>query len=45
MARTPAGIPYRSLNDELMIRCQLALPPSVPKLDRLRALGYKVGEA
>ena len=43
LARTPSGVAYRSLSDELMIRCQLALPPQVRKLDRLRALGYKPG--
>lgn len=38
---TPAGVPYRSLNDALMIQCQLALDKPVRKLDRLRALGYR----
>lgn len=38
--QTPSGVPFRSLNDELMIRCQLALPENLRKLDRMRALGY-----
>ncbi len=37
---TPTGVPFRSLNDDLMIRCQLALPEPARKLDRLRALGF-----
>jgi hypothetical protein len=39
--QTPTGVPYRSLNDELMIRCQLALPEADQKKDRLRSLGYQ----
>jgi hypothetical protein len=42
MRQTPSGVPFRSLNDELMIRCQLALPANQRKLDRLRALGYEI---
>ncbi|MSU64085.1 MAG: hypothetical protein EXS31_17110 [Pedosphaera sp.] len=37
---TSTGVPFRSLSDELMIRCQLALPETERKLDRLRALGH-----
>jgi hypothetical protein len=37
---TPTGVPFRSLSDELMIRCQLALPETERKHDRLQALGY-----
>jgi len=36
--QTPAGIRFRSLTDELMIRCELALPEKERKLDRLRLL-------
>jgi len=39
--KTPGGVAYRSLNDDGMIRCQLALPAGIRKLDRLRALGYE----
>lgn len=39
--QTPTGVPYRSLSDELMIRCQLALPEAEQKKDRLRKLGYR----
>jgi len=38
---TNSGIKFRSLSDELMIRCQLALPEPQRKLDRLRYLGYR----
>ena len=38
---TAAGVTFRSLSDELMIRCQLALPEQERKHDRLQALGYK----
>ena len=41
---TPSGIPFRSLSDELMIRCELALPESERKHDRLRALGHGTGQ-
>jgi len=41
MRQTPSGVPFRSLSDELMIRCQLGLPESERKHDRLRALGYR----
>jgi len=44
MHATPSGIPFRSLPDDLMIRCQLALGESERKHDRLRALGYREGE-
>src|ERR1041385_4152548 len=37
---TPTGVPFRSLSDDLMIACQLALPEAERKQDRLRALGY-----
>ena len=40
LRQTPSGVPFRSLSDELMIRCQLALPENLRKLDRLRSLGY-----
>jgi len=35
---TPTGVPFRSLTDELMVACQLALPENERKLDRLRLL-------
>jgi hypothetical protein len=41
MRQTPSGVPFRSLSDELMIQCQLGLPESERKNDRLRALGYR----
>ncbi len=41
MRQTPTSVPFRSLSDELMIRCQLALPEAERKQDRLRALGYR----
>jgi len=37
---TRSGVKFRSLSDDLMIRCQLALPEPQRKLDRLRYLGY-----
>jgi hypothetical protein len=40
---TPSAIPFRSLSDELMIRCQLALPEPIRKIDRMRALGHIPG--
>lgn len=45
LRRTPTGIEFRSLSDELMIKCQLALPKAVRKLDRLRALGFENPDA
>lgn len=42
LRQTPAGVPFRSLSDALMIQCQLALPERLRKLDRRRALGYGV---
>jgi len=41
---TPAGVPFLSLPDELMVSCQLALPAAERKQDRLRALGYIAGQ-
>lgn len=38
---TKSGIVFRSLSDDLMIRCQLALPEPRRKLDRMRFLGYQ----
>lgn len=43
--KTPSGIPFRSLSDELMILCQLALPEPLRKLDRIRSLGYDPRQA
>ena len=43
MRQTPSGISFRSLSDELMIQCQLALSEPERKQDRLRALGYRGG--
>lgn len=36
---TRAGVKFRSLSDDLMVRCQLALPETQRKLDRLRFFG------
>ncbi len=41
LRQTPAGVSYRSLSDDLMVRCQLALPEPERHVDRLRALGYR----
>jgi hypothetical protein len=35
---TGAGIPYRGISDEDMLRCQLALDPAEQRADRIRAL-------
>jgi hypothetical protein len=40
LRKTPSGVSFRSLSDDLMIACQLALSESERKQDRLRALGY-----
>ena len=44
LRQTRSGVSFRSLSDDLMIRCQLALPEHLRKLDRLRALGYQAGK-
>ena len=36
--RTSEGTPYRSLNEEDMLACQLALPEAEQRLDRVRRL-------
>lgn len=40
LRRTPTGVEFRSLSDELMVRCQMALPEPLRKMDRLRTLGF-----
>lgn len=42
-AETQAGTPYISLCDEDMLLCQLALPESQQKLDRIRMLQQSKG--
>jgi hypothetical protein len=43
-AKTASGIPYRSLSDEDMLACQLALPEQERRLDRVAFLKKHLGQ-
>jgi hypothetical protein len=42
--KTASGIPYRSLSDEDMLACQLALPENERRLDRVAFLKKLLGQ-